>query len=154
MGGERSAVGAGARGVTPLPRDRPTPWALAACGAFLLLNFGLRGGLPFVRFPAFAFPDTGGVMAVPLFRADGESASAEAFTDFSGVEGAAVDMEHPGLPTVVAHRFYEVRAWIDGHRGAGGDVSVEVGLRVLRSGPDGAITIEDQVNGHGTARRR
>ena len=131
-----------------------SPWALGVCVTFLALTFGLRGGLPFIRFPAFAFPDTGGVMAVPLFLADGAPADPADFVDFAGVGPGAVDVDHAGLPSVVAHRFVEAQAWLRDHPGAGGDVAVIVGLRVLRTNADGGVEIEDRIAGRGTARRR
>lgn len=145
-----------------MPPTRTTPWtrwgstwAAASCLVYLALAFGVRGGLPFVRFPAFAFPDTGGVMALPLFLADGEPAEVTDFTDFVGVGPEAVDVVHEGLPSVVLHRFYEAQTWIRGHPGVGpGDVAVTVGLRVLRVRPDGSVAREDRVDGRGTARRR
>lgn len=129
------------------------PWSVVPCVGFLALVFGLRGGLPFVRFPAFAFPDTGGVQALPLFYADGVPADPSDYVDFAGVGPDAVDVEHPGLPSVVAHRFVEAQAWIAGHPGAGGPVEVQVGLRVLRRGADGRVRVEDRIDGRGTARR-
>ncbi len=130
-------------------------WALGPCLVYLALAFGVRGGLPFVRFPSFAFPDTGGVMALPLFLANGEPAEATDFVDFAGVGPEAVDVVHEGLPSVVAHRFYEQPQWIGEHPGAvGGEVQVEVGLRVLRVQADGSVSREDRVDGRGTARRR
>lgn len=129
-------------------------FAVASCVVYLALAFTLRGGVPFIRFPAFAFPDTGGVMALPLFLADGERADATDFVDFAGVGPEAVDIEHRGLPSVVAHSFHELQRWIGEHPGSGGDVEVIVGLRVLRQAPDGTLTREDRVDGRGTARRR
>lgn len=143
-----------------MPADSSTPSAsrltssAVACVGFLALVFGLRGGVPFVRFPAFAFPDTGGVMALPLFLADGQPADPTDYVDFAGFGADAVDVEHPGLPSVVAHRFHEAHAWIGAHPGAGGDVHVEVGLRVLRVGSDGRVRTEDRIDGRGSARRR
>lgn len=132
-----------------------SPWAAGACLVYLGLAFGVRGGLPFVRFPAFAFPDTGGVMALPLFLADGEPAEVADFTDFVGVGPDAVDLVHEGLPSVVAHRFHETASWIATHPGTeAGDVDVTVGLRVLRVQADGSVSREDRVDGRGTARRR
>lgn len=129
-------------------------WAAGSCAVYLALAFGLRGGLPFVRFPAFAFPDTGGVMALPLFLADGQPAQASDFEAFAGVGPEAVDIEHTGLPSVVAHRFVEDAHWIAEHRGDGGDVVVEVGLRVLRVDGNGVVGVVDRIDGRGTARRR
>lgn len=128
-------------------------WALGSCAIYLAVSLVLRGGVPFVRFPAFAFPDTGGVMALPLFLADGEPAEATDFEGFAGVGPEAVDVAHTGLPSVVAHRFYDLQSWIAAHPGDGGDIAVIVGLRVLRRGPDG-VTVGDRVDGVGTARRR
>ncbi|GDX80616.1 hypothetical protein LBMAG42_24270 [Deltaproteobacteria bacterium] len=130
-------------------------WAAGACALYLALAFGVRGGVPFVRFPAFAFPDTGGVMAMPLFLANGEPAEVTDFTDFMGVGPEAVDVVHTGLPSVVSHRFYEAQSWIGEHPGErAGDVEIAVGLRVLRVLPDGSVAREDRVDGRGTARRR
>lgn len=132
-----------------------SPWALGPCLVYLGLAFGVRGGLPFVRFPAFAFPDTGGVMALPLFLANGEPAEATEFTEFAGVGPEAVDVVHEGLPSVVLHRFYETQSWIAAHPGTGvGEVEVTVGLRILRVQADGSVSREDRVDGRGTARRR
>src|SRR4051812_22637951 len=107
-------------------------WAVGSCVVYLGVTFLGVPGVPFVRFPAFAFPDTGGVMALPLFLADGAPAEASEFVDFAGVGPEAVDVVHEGLPSVVAHRFHEDQRWIADHPGAGGDVVVTVGLRVLR----------------------
>ena len=130
-------------------------WAAGSCLIYLALAFGARGGVPFVRFPAFAFPDTGGVMALPLFLADGEQAEVSDFVDFVGVGAGAVDLAHSGLPSVVQHRFYEAQAWIGEHPGStAGNVEIAVGLRVLSVEPDGSVSREDRVDGRGTARRR
>jgi len=139
--------------MAPPARARVAPAATAAV-VFWGLVFGLRGGLPFVRFPAFAFPDTGGVMAVPLFRADGAEADPTDFVDYAGVGPAAVDLTHDGIPSVVAHRFREAEAWLREHPGPGGPVHVEVGLRVLRVSADGRVHTEDRIDGRGTARPR
>lgn len=128
-------------------------WAAASAAIYLALNFGLGGGLPFVRFPAFAFPDTGGVMAVPLFLADGTPANPTDFTGFAGLIPEALDGAHPGLPSVVEHRFHETQAWIGGHLGTGGPVEITVGVRVLRTDAAGRIAVEDRVDGRGTASR-
>lgn len=138
--------------MTP-PRAGVSSWAVRACLVYLLFTFAGLPGVPFVRFPAFAFPDTGGVMALPLFLADGVPAEPTDYVDFAGVGPDAVDVTHGGLPSVVDHRFHETRRWIAAHPGAGGDVTVTVGLRVLRRAPDGTITREDRVDGRGTARR-
>jgi hypothetical protein len=133
---------------------RGSAWAAGSCAAYLLLTFARPSGLPFVRFPAFAFPDTGGVMALPFFLANGEPAEVEDYVGFAGLGPDAVDVVHAGLPSVVAHRFYEMQSWIAAHPGEGGDVDVAVGLRVLRAAPDGTIVREDRVDGRGTARAR
>ena len=143
-----------APGYQPAVRTGASAWALGSCALYLALAFGLRGGPPFVRFPAFAFPDTGGVMALPLFLADGQPAQVRDFEGFAGVGPQAVDIEHKGLPSVVAHRFVEDAHWIGEHRGDGGDVAVEVGLRVLRVDGDGVVGVVDRIDGRGTARRR
>ena len=133
---------------------RSSPTALYACLAWLTLVLFVRTGLPFVRFPAFAFPDTGSVMALPIFLADGQPAEVSDYTDFAGVGPSDVDVVHDGVPSVVAHRFYELQRWIAEHPGAGGEVAVTVGLRVLRVAPDGTVHEEARIDGRGTARRR
>ena len=128
--------------------------ALYACLAWLALVLFVRSGPPFVRFPAFAFPDTGGVMALPIFLANGAPAEVSDYTNFAGIGAEDVDVVHDGIPSVVAHRFYELQRWIAEHPGSGGDVEVVVGLRILRVGTDGVLHEEARIDARGTARRR
>ncbi len=125
-----------------------------SCLVYLTVTAVVRDGVPFVRFPAFAFPDTHGVMALPLFLADGAPADPRDYTAFDEVGPSAVDVAHEGLPSVVAHQFVELERWLADHPGAGGDVQVAIGLRVLRVDDAGRVYTVDRIDGRGTAQRR
>lgn len=141
----------------PVPQWGQSSVALWSCALYVGLALGLRGGVPFVRFPAFGFPTASGETAVLLFRAGGVDARVRDFSDFTGIQGADVDVRHRGIACSSEHALYEAAEWIAGHQ-AGGDpggdtVPVQVGLRILGLGPDGDVVERLRIDREGTARR-
>ncbi len=131
----------------------PPTTAALPFAAYVLLALGVGGGVPFVRFPAFSFPLVQPPAAVPIFVADGILSEPTDFVDFAALPGAQVDVDHPGYTSPVAHRFVETRRWLDDHQGAGGPVTVAVGLRVFHFSEGGDIVTTDRIDATGSARR-
>jgi hypothetical protein len=132
----------------------PPRWALGSLVAYAALALGLRGGVPFVRFPAFQFPVAEEATAVPVFLADGERADIRDFTAFAGVGPDAVDVRHLGIACSVEHLLFEQRDWLADNAGEGGPVRAEIGLLVLSVGEDGRLATTTRIDATGTARRR
>lgn len=135
----------------------PRAWGPLTFGVWVCLSLLLRGGVPFVHFPAFQFPAAGGTTAVPLLLADGADADIRDFTGFAGLDPSDVDTGHHGVPCSVEHRLYEARAWLAGHLApddAPGPVRIQLGLRILSVDEDGALHQVDRIDGTGTATRR
>jgi hypothetical protein len=133
-------------------------WAPLAGGIYVTLALFTGEALPFVHFPFFQFSRSEGAVAVPVLLADGELASPEDFTDFSGIDPEKIDVTHIGLGSSVEHKFFEQRDWIRDHRAAPGappgPVAIEVGIRVLSIDEHGRLKTGTRVDVTGTARRR
>jgi hypothetical protein len=139
--------------------DRPAPTWLAAgvCGLYWVLALIGGGRVPFLERSMFEFSAVATPAAAPLFRADGELADVHHFTDFRGLAAAAVDVDHPGYLSTVAHHFHDQRAWIADHqlppRTVSGRHQVDIGLLILERGPDGRVTTTVRIDASGWARR-
>jgi hypothetical protein len=122
------------------------------------LDLGVGGGVPFVRFPAFQFPLATGPTAVPFFRADGVEGPVERWTDFQGIDPAAIDLRHEGYACSVEHQLHEQQHWIREHLAPAwappGSARVELGLRIVALDADGRVATTLRVDAAGTASRR
>lgn len=132
---------------------RPSPPALVAFAAWILLALGSRG-LPLVRFPIFQFPRSEGPSVSFAFFAAGEPAAIEDYEGFHGFGPEAVDLRHEGYACGVQHKLHEAADWIGRHPGEGpGPVPVSLGLRIFSPTAEGVHSTV-RVDARGTAHPR
>lgn len=144
----RSALGR----IAAVPRP-----AVIALLAYLALAAGLGGQLPFVQWSMFRFHLPTGSTAMPLFRADGERAQAESYTDFVGLPPSVVDVKHIGHESGVEHKFHDLALWLKQHQAAPDagqqPVQIEIGLTILRFDAQGKVLTEARIDATGSARQ-